>query len=59
MDTMFNYNTLKSLMFKIQPESAHHLAEVFLRLPNISPLFLDAIFKDNFISDPRLHQDIF
>ena len=59
MDTMFNYNTLKSWMFKIQPESAHHLAEVFLQLPNISPLFLDAIFKDNFISDPKLHQDIF
>lgn len=59
MDTMFNYDTLKSWMFKLQPETAHHLAEIFLRLPNLSPLFLDSIFQDNFINDTRLRQNIF
>lgn len=59
MENMLNYNTLKSWMFKLQPENAHHLAELFLRLPNISPLFLDTVFQDNFINDARLRQNIF
>ena len=56
---MINYQTLKSLLFKLQPETAHHLAEYLLRLPNICPTLFHSFVKSHFIHDEILHQELF
>jgi dihydroorotate dehydrogenase len=46
-------------MFNFEPETAHHIAEFFLKLlPNITPLN-DKMVKENFIDDDILTQNIF
>ena len=56
---MSYYKTIKSLLFKLEPESAHHLAESFLKLPNICPWAFSLYKKSHFINDPILSQEIF
>ena len=56
---MINYQSLKSLLFKFQPETAHHLAEFVLRIPNISTLPFNSFLKSHFVSDDILRQEIF
>ena len=56
---MINYQTLKSLLFKLDPELAHKLAELFLRTANITPAFFNKLIEKNFIIDDRLKQNIF
>lgn len=56
---MINYDSIKPLLFKLQPESAHHLAESVLRLPNICQLPFNFILKSHFIADDILSQEIF
>ncbi len=55
---MFNYETLKKIFFKFDPETAHAIAEFGLKaLPYISPLN-NYMIKKNFIIDYKLKQEI-
>ncbi|MBN2782790.1 MAG: quinone-dependent dihydroorotate dehydrogenase [Campylobacterales bacterium] len=56
---MSYYNSLKPLLFKLEPENAHHLAECVLRLPNICQLPFNPFLKSHFIADDVLTQEIF
>ncbi|MFT5661741.1 MAG: dihydroorotate dehydrogenase [Sulfurimonas sp.] len=55
---MINYESIKPLLFKLQPESAHHLAESVLRLPNICQIPFNPFLKSHFITDNALTQTI-
>jgi len=52
------FNTLKPLIYKIDPETAHHLVETALKTARRCPLFFNPLIKNNFVSDPMLHQKI-
>jgi len=56
---MFNYEMIKKVMFNFEPEVAHSIAEVGLKiLPNC--IFLNGYLKKrNFVDDPMLNQEIF
>ena len=56
---MLNYDSIKPLLFKLQPENAHHLAESVLRLPNICQIPFNPFLESHFISDESLKQEIF
>jgi dihydroorotate dehydrogenase len=56
---MIDYTTLKQWLFKLQPENAHHLAEFFLRIPNVCPILFGGFEAEHFIADPALKQNIF
>ncbi|MDQ7044578.1 MAG: quinone-dependent dihydroorotate dehydrogenase [Sulfurimonas sp.] len=56
---MIPYDSIKPLLFKLQPESAHHLAETVLRLPNLCQLPFNFFLKSHFIADDILNQEIF
>ena len=56
---MINYKTIKPLLFKLQPENAHHLAECVLRLPNICQIPFNSFLKSHFISNDTLKQELF
>lgn len=54
-----NYDTIKNIFFKFDPETAHHIAEIGLRTATNLPLGLN-ILKHNFTyNDKVLHQNIF
>jgi len=56
---MINYNFLKKILFQFEPETAHSIAEIGLRvLPYIRPLN-NFFVKENFISSPILKQTYF
>lgn len=56
---MINYESIKPWLFKLEPESAHHLAECALRLPNICQLPFNSFLNSHFISDEILNQELF
>ncbi|MDF1875853.1 quinone-dependent dihydroorotate dehydrogenase [Sulfurimonas sp. SAG-AH-194-I05] len=56
---MINYEAIKPLLFKLQPETAHHVAECVLRLPNICQLPFNFFTTSHFIADDILNQEIF
>jgi len=56
---MINYQSIKPLLFKLQPESAHHLAESVLRLPNICQIPFNSFLNSHFITDDVLKQELF
>lgn len=56
---MFNYNTLKKIMFNLDPETAHNLAEKGLKLLPNCRFINNYMVERNFINDVRLHQNIF
>ena len=56
---MINYQTIKSYLFKLQPENAHHLAECALRIPNICQIPFNSFLESHFISDDILTQELF
>ncbi len=56
---MINYNAMKPILFKLQPETAHHVAETVLRLPNICQIPFNFFLKSHFITDDVLTQSIF
>ena len=56
---MIKYEQIKSLLFKLKPETAHHLAEFVLRLPNKSQFLFNPFLKSHFIADDILTQEIF
>lgn len=56
---MFNYNTLKKVLFKFEPENAHNIAEFSLKLTGACKLIKNPMEKKNFIDDKQLHQEVF
>ncbi|MGM0518533.1 MAG: quinone-dependent dihydroorotate dehydrogenase [Campylobacterota bacterium] len=56
---MFSYDTIKKVLFKFEPETAHNIAEFGLKtLGGFNPV-KKPMEKRNFIDDPKLKQDIF
>ncbi|MCW9026666.1 MAG: quinone-dependent dihydroorotate dehydrogenase [Thiovulaceae bacterium] len=56
---MIPYNSIKPYLFKLQPETAHHIAEAVLRLPNLCQLPFNSFLESHFISDDVLTQELF
>ena len=56
---MINYQNIKPLLFKLQPENAHHVAECVLRMPNMCPILFNWFKKSHFIDDEMLTQELF
>ena len=52
------YEKIKPLLFKFDPETAHHLAEIALSTARRCPLFFNWMTERYFINDERLHQKI-
>ena len=56
---MIQYESIKPLLFKFQPETAHHIAETVLRMPNICQIPFNSFLESHFIADDILTQEIF
>jgi dihydroorotate dehydrogenase len=56
---MINYQAIKPLLFKLEPETAHHVVACILRLPNLCQLPFNFFLESHFINDPVLKQEIF
>ncbi len=57
--SFFSYQTLKKILFKFDPETAHTFASIGLRIASHFPILLRFISKQYFISHPSLRQNIF
>lgn len=53
------YHALKPLLFKLDPETAHHYAEIFLSAASSFPFLFSSWTKRHFIDDAILHQELF
>ena len=56
---MIAYERIKPLLFKLEPETAHHLAEYFLRGANICPSAYNYWINKHFVTDAVLEQELF
>jgi len=56
---MIPYASLKPYLFKLQPETAHHLVEYFLRGANILPSAYNPWIEDHFVQHDSLKQELF
>jgi dihydroorotate dehydrogenase len=56
---MINYQSIKPWLFKLQPETAHHIAEGVLRLPNVCQMLFKPFLKSHFIANDVLTQTLF
>ena len=56
---MIAYDSIKPWLFKLQPETAHHVAATFLRLANICPSAFNYWTNKHFVTDPVLEQELF
>jgi len=56
---IFAYQTLKKILFKLDPETAHSIAGLGLRTAAHCPTLLRLFTKQNFITDPSIKQEIF
>ena len=56
---MFSYETLKKVLFKFEPETAHHMAEFSLKVLGKCKIAKAYMEKKNYISNPKLTQEVF
>jgi len=56
---MINYQNIRPWLYKLDPESAHHLAEFVLRLPNICQIPFNPFLKSRFVTNEVLKQELF
>ncbi|MDY0232806.1 MAG: dihydroorotate dehydrogenase (quinone), partial [Sulfurimonas sp.] len=56
---MINYETIKPWLFKLEPENAHLLAEMALRVANISQIPFNSFLESHFVADDVLRQKLF
>ncbi len=54
-----DYEKIKPLFFKLDPEYAHHLVVSGLKIGETVPQLLNPWTKKNFVEDKRLHQELF
>ncbi|MDQ1264423.1 MAG: dihydroorotate dehydrogenase [Campylobacterota bacterium] len=59
MNSMINYQTIKPWLFKLDPEIAHNVAEVALRLPNLCQIPFNLFLESHFITNDILKQELF
>ena len=57
--SLFSYQNLKKILFKLDPETAHTLAGIGLRAAAYCPPALRHFSNDFFVSDPMLEQQLF
>lgn len=55
---MIEYADIKPLLFRLNPETAHTLAESAMRLGAAFPWMLNPLVKRNFVDDSILHQNL-
>ncbi len=56
---MFDYESLKKIIFKLDPETAHNIVEFSLKNMDLVPSLFNPLIERNFIDDERLNQTIF
>ena len=56
---MFSYDSLKKILFKFDPETAHNIAEYGLRVLGKCKIAKAYMQKKNYITDPKLTQKVF
>ncbi len=56
---MIIYERIKPLLFKLQPETAHHAVELFLRSANVCPSAFNRWTSKHFVSSEILVQELF
>jgi len=56
---MIHYDSIKPYLFRLEPETAHHLAEFFLKLPNICQVPFNSFLESHFVTDDSLRQELF
>ena len=56
---MFSYDTLKKILFKFEPETAHHIAEIGLKVLGNCKIAKAYMEKMNFKNDAILTQEVF
>lgn len=56
---MFSYNSLKKILFKFEPETAHNIAEYGLRALGKCKIAKSYMQKKNYIDNPKLTQEVF
>lgn len=56
---MLPYDSLKPWLFKLQPETAHHVVSALLQGANYCPSAFNYWLKKHFVSDPVLEQELF
>jgi dihydroorotate dehydrogenase len=56
---LISYETLKKILFKFEPETAHNLAEIGLRVLGNFSIMKNYMENRNYISNPKLTQEIF
>ncbi len=56
---MINYQSIRPWLYKLDPESAHHLAEFVLRVPNICQIPFNPFLQSHFITNDVLKQELF
>ncbi len=57
--SFFSYQTLKKLLFKLNPETAHTVGGLALRTAAHCPTLLRLVTKQNFVTHPSIKQEIF
>ena len=56
---MIAYETLKPWLFKLQPETAHHVVATLLRTADVCPSAFNGWLEKHFVADPILNQELF
>lgn len=57
--SFFSYETIKSILFKFNPETAHHIGGLGLRAVAYAPSLLKLFKNHYFVQDPILTQHLF
>jgi len=57
--SIFSYQNLKKILFKLDPETTHTVAGLALRSVVYCPPLLNYVTKQNFVTDPSIEQKIF
>jgi dihydroorotate dehydrogenase len=57
--SLFSYQNLKKILFKLDPETAHSIAGLGLRAIAHCPTLLRFVKNQNFVTHPMLQQNIF
>jgi len=57
--SFFSYETIKSILFKLNPETAHHIGGLGLRAVAYAPTLLKLFKNHYFVQDPILTQHLF
>jgi dihydroorotate dehydrogenase len=56
---LISYETLKKILFRFEPETAHNIAEYGLRVLGKCKIAKAYMEKKNYISNPKLTQEVF